>query len=168
MSTKEAFLEALTEFAHVCTSRAVLKNIALFFFGAFLCELRKKDGGIGQIAVSCVLCQMISKVLCKAVRELAAAILAPNQLGIVVYDNAVIAAHAARRFISPTQVGKGLFTMNFKTAFYVLYRLNTLFAVDNFLPELSHMFMPLTLNRLIFSSDHTDSNLCRGCSKKSL
>ena len=50
-------------------------------FGATLCALTKKDGGIRLIAVSVTLRQLVAKAVCRAVMAKMAATFLPVQIG---------------------------------------------------------------------------------------
>lgn len=80
--------------------------------------------------------RIISKVWCHAVRERAAKLLSPKQLGIGIADGATAAAHAARRFLSVCGNGQGLLKLDFKNAFNAVERAHVLSAVATYFPEL--------------------------------
>ena len=134
---RDQLLNSIQAFATACASGDVPVSITSYFFGATLCALRKKDGGVRPIAVGCVMRRVISKAACHMVRERAAQLLIPRQLGIGITNGATAAAHAARRFLSACGAGEGLLKLDFKNAFNSVERFRVLSAVTQYFPELA-------------------------------
>ena len=137
VGSRDKILDSLQSFAATCVAGKVPTSISKFFFGATLWALRKKDGGLRQIAVGCVIRRIILKAACHAVREHASKILSPIQLGIKIANGATAAAHAARRFLSACKKDEGLLKQNFKNAFNTIERSQVLNAVLHHFPELA-------------------------------
>ena len=74
------------------------QEIRSIFFGASLCALRKKDGGVRPIAIGNTLA-LISKVAVRGWAETCSNVLRPNQLGFGVRVGAEAAVHATCSFI---------------------------------------------------------------------
>ena len=77
-------------------------------YGAALCALNKKAGGIRPIAVGSVFRRLTSKLAARQASSRLAGILKPKQLGVGVPGGCEAAIHAARNFLrsasaSPTQ-----------------------------------------------------------------
>ena len=79
---REAVANELHAFAEVCTAGRIPDTIKPFVFGATLCALRKNDNSLRPIAVGNVLRRLISKAISTLLRERAATLLSPNQLGV--------------------------------------------------------------------------------------
>ena len=134
--SREQLLEALGNFASLCTKGQVPQEAAPYFFGAALCALRKKDGAARPIAVGCAIRRVISKAICFTLRNKSISLLSPRQLGVGVKNGAVTAAHAARRFLSTCTSNSGLLKLDFQNAFNALDRSEMLTAVNKHIPEL--------------------------------
>lgn len=158
-AAKESFITSLYAFSSACTAGRMPQQIARFFFGASLIALRKKDGGIRPIAVGCVLRRVIAKAACSLLREQAANLLCPRQLGIGVSDGATAAAHAARRFLSSCKENEGILKLDFKNAFNTVDRSHMLTAVYTHFPELAHFTFSSygTASYLFHGSQHIES-----------
>ncbi|XP_037975355.2 uncharacterized protein LOC119694031 [Plutella xylostella] len=76
----------------------VNREVTPFLYGASLCALMKKDGGIRPIAVGSALRRLVAKLGCNAVRGVMSAQLQPRQLGFGVPLGCEAAIHATRAF----------------------------------------------------------------------
>ena len=129
--------------------------ISKFFFGATLIALRKKDGGVRPIAVGCVMRRMISTAASHEVRERAAKLLSPRQIGIGIADGATAAAHAARRFLSSCDANNGLLKLDFKNAFNAVDRAQVLKEVNTHFPELApYVYAAYGSSSYLFFGEH--------------
>jgi hypothetical protein len=82
-------------------------------YGASLCALTKKGGGVRPIAVGSTLHRLVVKVACRSAREKMVTKLAPAQLGFSIQWGAEAAAHAARSFLSNLSDGQALLKIDF-------------------------------------------------------
>ena len=93
-------LQSLTHFVNLVLDGCVPQEIRSIFFGASLCALRKKDGGVRPIAIGNTLRLLIFKVAVRGCAETCSNLLRPNKLGFGVRLGAEAAVHATRSFIS--------------------------------------------------------------------
>ena len=109
-------LSTLRDFCNTCLKGRSPAGIRPLFFGASLCALKKKDGGLRPIAIGLVMRRLISRACCLSFRDQAAKLLSPVQLGIGVKGGAEAAAHATRRFLSNCSNESGLVKLDFCNA----------------------------------------------------
>lgn len=132
----ERLVASLTEFTNLCLAGRVPLNVRPVFYGATLCALAKKGGGVRPIAVGSTLRRMVAKAACRSLRDIAVAKLAPSQLGFGVPLGAEAAAHAARCFLTNIQSNQALLKIDFSNAFNTLRRDEMLNTVHRDLPAL--------------------------------
>ena len=106
------------------------------FFGASLCALNKKTGGVRPIAVGCTLRRLVAKAACRRVKQKVVEMLSPIQLGFGIELEAEAAVHAATRYLEALDCGQGLLKLDFSNAFNTISRDILLHAVASDLPEL--------------------------------
>ena len=111
-------------------------SIRPFFFSANLTALRKKDGGIRPIAVSCTLRRLVAKIAAGKVREELTPLLAPRQLGFGIKGGAEAAVHAARMYAGDLDDNHWIVKLDFRSAFNSLRRDKMLLAVRELAPAL--------------------------------
>jgi hypothetical protein len=75
-------------------------EISQILYGASLCALSKKDGGIRPIAVGCTLRRLAAKIVCTRISEQMGNFLNPLQLGFGTKYGAEAGAHSARNYLS--------------------------------------------------------------------
>jgi len=129
-------LSNLTEFVNLCLSGRVPEVIQPVFFGASLCALNKKDGGIRPIAVGCTLRRLSAKAACNVLKAKMSVAFYPTQLGFGIPRATEAAAHAARCYIQHLQQGYGVLKLDFSNAFNSVFRDVMLQTVHDQLPEL--------------------------------
>ena len=110
-------------------------EIRPIFFGASLCALRKKYGGVQPITIGNTLQRLVSKVAVSACRDRCSNLLQPNQLGFGVKRVAEAAIHAARAFIN-SHDEMVLLKIDFTNAFNSIRRDKALEAVREHVPNL--------------------------------
>ena len=129
-------VNCLTEFSNVCLAGQVPQSICPIFFGASLCALNKKDGGLRPIAVGCTLRRLVAKTASRLVLDKMAAKMVPIQLGFGVKQGCEAAAHAARHFLRGLLPGQAILKLDFVNAFNAISREELLRTVLEELPEL--------------------------------
>ena len=104
-------------------------NIPIFardaMFGASLCALNKKAGGIRPIAVGSVYRRLASKIAAGHAARALASDFAPVQLGVGIKNGCEAAVHATRSFLSSADFlgpGSALIKIDVKNAFNSLHR----------------------------------------------
>ena len=126
----------LSEFINLCLSGNIPSSVRPLFFGASLCALRKKDGGLRPIAFGLVLGRIVSRLCCVTVRERISADLAPYQVGVEVRSEAESAVHATRSYLQKCENDSGIVKLDFKNAFNCVDRNHMIKSVKSYLPEL--------------------------------
>ena len=115
-------LASLTEFVNLVLRGEVPEFARKVFYGASLCALGKKDGGVRPIAVGCTLRRLAAKV---GARPLAAQIgdsLRPVQLGYSTKGGFEAATHAARRYLGGAKHRRVVFKVDMANAFNTIRR----------------------------------------------
>ena len=135
-AARDRLQSALLDFANLCLAGAVPTAVRPLMFGARLVAFRKADGGVRPIAVGLVLRRLVAGVACAAVRDEAAALLSPVQVGVSVRGGAEAAVHAARRFLDTSTGSTGIVKLDFANAFNAVERAAVVAAVATHLPRL--------------------------------
>jgi hypothetical protein len=105
-------LRALTKLCNFLLSGQLPSEICHLLYGASLCALNKKDGGLRLIAIGNCLRRLTSKLACFQSRNIVNSYLSPHQLG------CEAAIHTTRTFLNNNQNrGKVLLKLDFKNAF---------------------------------------------------
>ena len=115
-------LESLTKLVNLVLEDLIPVEIRPIFFGANLCALSKKCGGIRPIAVGTTLRRLITKVGFKPVSQELGAFFRPNQLGYASKGGSEAAAHAARHYLTSDRNNKVFLKLDIKNAFNCLNR----------------------------------------------
>jgi hypothetical protein len=103
----------------------VPSSICPILYGANLCALKKKDGGIRPIAVGSTIRRLISKIVCRRITDKLGSKFRPHQLGFGTKGGIEAAKHSARRYLQyPHQSTKVLLKIDFLNAFNMLDREN--------------------------------------------
>jgi hypothetical protein len=129
----QKLLSILVQFSNLCLAGCVPVEVRPVLYGASLCALAKKSGGVRPIAVGSTVRRLVAKAACRSVKVIK---LAPKQLGFGVCFGAEAAAHAARSFLSNLERGQALLKIDFSNAFNTLRRDQMLYMVRNELLEL--------------------------------
>ena len=135
-TSHHALLPALVSFVQLVLEGRTPLSIRPFFFSANLTALRKKDGGIRPIAVSCTLRRLVAKIAAGKVREELTPLLAPRQLGFGIKGGAEAAVHAARMYAGDLDDNHWIVKLDFRNAFNSLRRDKMLLAVRELAPAL--------------------------------
>jgi len=133
-------VSTLTDFVNLCLAGRVSPIIRLVFYGATLCALAKKGGGVRPIAVGSTLRRLVAKAACRYLKDVVVAKLAPSQLGFGVPLGAEAAAHAARVFVTNSGPGQALVKIDFSNAFITLQRNEMLKTVHSEIPAMYPFF----------------------------
>jgi hypothetical protein len=111
-------LRALTKLCNFLLSGQLPSEICHLLYGASLCALNKKDGGIRPIAIGNCLRRLTSKLACFQSRNIVNSYLSPHQLGVTTKLGCEAAIHTTRTFVNNDQNrGKVLLKLDFKNAF---------------------------------------------------
>ena len=115
-------LESLTNLTNFVLKNVIPEDIQPIFFGANLCALSKKDGGIRPIAVGTTLRRLITKVGFKPISRELGTLFRPNQLGYASQGGSEAAAHAARHYLTSNTQNKVFLKLDIKNAFNCINR----------------------------------------------
>ena len=150
----ERLQEALCKVCNLIIGGQVPQDLLPLFYGASLCALAKKDGGIRPIAVGNTLRRLATKVVLRShTRELRDH-LEPTQLGVGTPSGSEAALHATRKYIEATQTPKVLLKIDLKNAFNTIRRDKLLTAVREHLPDAYHLLhQAYGGNRLLFHGE---------------
>ena len=99
VENRRRLLASLTRLANLMLNGGVPKFACPALYGASLCALTKKDGGIRPIAVGSVLRRVTAKIAAKHATGLLASQFTPRQLGVGTPGGCEAIIHAAREFI---------------------------------------------------------------------
>lgn len=115
-------LTTLTEFVNVML-RGEVPNFAVpLLFGASICALQKKDGGIRPVAVGNTFRRLATKIGAKSMMAVLGEELRPVQLGVSTKGGCEAASHAARRYLRDCDHRRVLLKVDMRNAFNCLRR----------------------------------------------
>ena len=129
-------LVSLTKLINFILKNKIPEDIQPIFFGANLCALSKKDGGIRPIAVGTTLRRLITKVAFKPISRELGSLFRPHQLGYGSKGGSEAAAHAARHYLTSDTKNKVLLKVDIKNAFNCINRDIILQKVKEKIPSL--------------------------------
>ena len=129
-------LTALTSLVNVILKGEVPNFAVPIFYGASLCALAKKDGGVRPIAVGNTIRRLATKVGAHPIMGRLGNEMKPRQLGVCVKGGAEAAVHAARYYVDRCSHRRVLVKMDLKNAFNCLRRDAFLTAARDRAPEL--------------------------------
>lgn len=138
--TGDALLKELTLLVNVMLGGKVNSNIIDILYGANMCALLKKDGGIRPIAVGTVYRRLAAKIGCQSVRESLCKEFQPVQLGFGSRGGCEAAVHALRTFLTH-QGGEVLVKVDVKNAFNSVDRSIILNQVKDKIPHLYNFIL---------------------------
>ena len=136
----ERLKASLTNVCNLVISGRVPEPIKPLFFGASLCALAKKDGGIRPIAIGNSLRRLATKVLLSPLMAELRERLQPTQLGVGTPAGCEAALRATRAYIEGTTSPKALLKIDLKNAFNSIRRDKILAAVRENIPEAYCLF----------------------------
>lgn len=92
-------LGCLTKLSNFLLSGQLNVEVCPYLYGASLCALSKKGGGVRPIAIGSVFRRLVAKLGCRAIKEEMAEYLRPHQLGFGTRSGCEAAIHATRAFV---------------------------------------------------------------------
>ena len=134
-------ISALTSLINLAIKGAIPDYARDAFFGASLCALTKKSGGVRPIAVGSLYRRLAAKICAKFATAQLAGDLRPAQLGVGTPGGCEAAVHAARLFVhSPEHADVGsirvLIKIDVKNAFNTLHRASFLQCIRDSCPQI--------------------------------
>lgn len=116
-------LKSITLLTNLMFSGKVLSSICRIIYGARLCALTKKDGGIRPIAIGSTFRRITAKIACDGVREEIGSYLRPKQVGVNTKGGCEAAVHVCRSFIRRNKKSKKIILkIDFRNAFNCVER----------------------------------------------
>jgi hypothetical protein len=113
----EQALRALTKLCNFLLSGQLPSEICHLLYGASLCALHKKDGGIRPIAIGNCPRRLTSKLASFQSRNIVNSYLSPHQLGVATKLGCEAAIHTTQTIVNNDQNrGKVLLKLGFKNA----------------------------------------------------
>ena len=131
---------ALVTLVNLVISGQVPDSVRPLLFGAALCALAKKGGGIRPIAVGNTLRRLTTKIVLKRATPEIRDQLEPTQLGVGTPAGCEAALRATRHYIEATQTPKVLLKIDLTNAFNSIRRDRILEAVRELTPDAYHLF----------------------------
>lgn len=96
----------------------VNESVCKYIYGANLCALYKKDGGIRPIAIGLSIRRLVSKLCCSHVRDDIGDYFNPIQLGFATRQGCEAAVHSLRQYVHDDEnVEKIIVKIDYKNAF---------------------------------------------------
>ncbi|XP_049886408.1 uncharacterized protein LOC126380870 [Pectinophora gossypiella] len=133
----QKLLGCLAKLTNFLLSGQVNPLVCPYLYGASLCALTKKDGGIRPIAVGSVFRRLTAKAACRAVKEEMAGYLQPHQLGFGTRLGCEAAIHATRSYVmDPSNSDSIVLKLDICNAFNTLERDVLLSEVKEKVPSL--------------------------------
>lgn len=130
-------LESLCKLCNFLLRGMLNPQVCPYLYGATLCALEKKDGGIRPIAIGNTIRRLVAKLGCRSVREEMAMYLQPCQIGFGTPLGCEAAIHATRHFAMAHQgTDTVIVKLDIKNAFNRVERDVILTQVKDHLPAL--------------------------------
>lgn len=155
-------LTSLTKFCNFLLSGNINPGVTNVLYGATICALNKKGGGIRPIAVGCTLRRLVSKIACKTVREEIGNYLNPHQLGFATKGGTESAIHGTRSFVEQNgSSNKVILKIDFENAFNCIERDTLLHQIQKKSPQLYPYLWQCysTPSILFFGNEHISSEV---------
>lgn len=118
-------LKSITSLTNLMLSGKVLQPICKIIYGARLCALRKKYGGLRPIAIGSTFRRISAKIACHGVREEIGSYLRPKQVGFNTKGGCEAVVHTCRSYVrkhNNKTSRKIVIKINFKNAFNCVER----------------------------------------------
>ncbi|KAJ0181588.1 hypothetical protein K1T71_002310 [Dendrolimus kikuchii] len=131
----ELLLKDMTDLINLMLSGCVNNDILPIIYGANLCALKKKDGGIRPIAVGTTYRRLAAKVCCRAIRNRCSSYFTPIQLGFGTKGGCEAAVHSLRSFAT-TDSCEVILKVDVKNAFNSVNRCTLLSEVKKHFPKI--------------------------------
>jgi hypothetical protein len=93
-------LIAITKLCNFILAGKINEEVLPIFFGASLCALSKKDGGLRPIAIGCSFRRLAARVACFKHNCDIHSYLAPHQLGVATKKGSETAIHTVRTYLN--------------------------------------------------------------------
>lgn len=111
-------LSAITDLSNFMLAGKVNDVVCKFLYGASLCALNKKDGGIRPIAIGLSIRRLVSKLACCHANEVIGEYFSGKQVGFGVKQGCEAAIHATRSYVSnPLNESKVCLKVDYRNAF---------------------------------------------------
>ena len=125
---RDQVLEHTTALVQLFAAGLAPRELAPFLAGASLAALPKKDGDVRPIAVGETWRRLVSKCLCKASQESAAALFFPLQIGVAQPLGTEVGVHTARQWCrrNAGDTSKAFLKIDFANAFNTVDRITFL------------------------------------------
>lgn len=134
-------LKSITKLVNLFLAGKLNDEVCELMYGASLCALQKKDGGIRPIAIGTTLRRLTSKIACFSVKSDMINYLRPRQIGFGVKFGCEAAVHAIRSFVRNPKNGlKLIIKVDVKNAFNSVERDIMLAEIKDKIPQLYHYF----------------------------
>ena len=160
----QRLLKALTTLTNIALEGRIPDCAREAFYGAALCALRKKDGGLRPIAVGSVYRRLASRIAAHHGAGLLAPDFRPIQLGVGTRQGCEAAVHAAREFTSKAKEASepsALVKVDVRNAFNSIRRDTMLTAVRDRCPEVYPLaFQAYCAPTPLHIGDHAISSRC--------
>ncbi|KAJ8727191.1 hypothetical protein PYW08_015588 [Mythimna loreyi] len=131
----ESLLKELLALVTLMLSGGVNDAVVDVLYGANLCALRKRDGGIRPIAVGCTYRRMAAKICCRLYGESLTKKFQPLQLGFGSRGGCEAAVHALSTYLN-SKKGEVILKVDVKNAFNSVNRDTLLAEAKKALPEI--------------------------------
>lgn len=130
-------LRAITDFTNISLTGKMEDRYSKVFYGASLCALDKKEGGIRPIAVGNTFRRLTAKLACGSIRSEIGSKFQPRQVGFGTRNGCEAAAHATRTFIKRNRRSeKVVLKIDFRNAFNEVDRSKFLREVKSNTPSI--------------------------------
>lgn len=134
-------LRSITKLINFFLAGKLNDEVCELLYGASLCALQKKDGGIRPIAIGTSLRRLTSKIACFSVKQDMINYLHPQQIGFGVKFGCEAAVHAIRSYVRNPKNGlKVILKVDVKNAFNSVERDVMLAEIKDKVPQLYRYF----------------------------
>lgn len=145
-------LSAITDLCNFMLRGEVNPLVCKFLYGASLCALTKKQGGIRPIAIGLSIRRLVSQLTCAHAKEVIGDYFGVKQLGFGVKSECEAAVHAVRIFVTnPTNIEKVTLKIDYVNAYNSVERDAILNSVRSKTPLLYKYFWQCYANHSVLS-----------------
>lgn len=150
-------VRAIATLCNLMLSGNVPMDVCRILYGANLCALRKKDGGLRPIAAGLTLRRLVGKIACKVVGESVGEYLRPVQIGVNTRGGCEAAVHATRAYVQKHKnTNHVLLKIDAKNAFNSIERDSMLTAIKDQIPFLyNYLWQAYSSPTLLFFGEKT-------------
>jgi hypothetical protein len=159
----QRLLHAITNLCNLMLTGKVISEMRPYIYGASLCALSKKDGGIRPIAIGSTFRRLVSKVCRHRVKDTLSTFFQPIQIGFGIKGGGEAAVHSIRKYIKNQSDAEVILKIDVKNPFNSVERDSILSMVKDITPDLfPYLWQCYTFQSNLFFNNNIIESLV-GC-----